>query len=453
MPAKAISSAGATKDLQRLVGQLLILGFEGTELSTRSKTLIGGVQPGGIILFARNIESPRQTHALLRSAQKLARDKLFLCLDLEGGTVDRLRDAVAPAPSVAEVAASHSQKLFREHGRLLGKAAWTLGFNVDFAPVLDLSSELSRPVMTTRTASAFAEEAIVYARCFLRGLRAAGVLGCGKHFPGLGEASLDSHVQLPVVTKPWKRLWQEDLLPYRSLKRELPFVMVAHCAYPAVAGDKASQAHAGRSGASAPPPQQTQLRRLLGAPVPPPQQTQLRRLLGAPVPASLSRKWITGILRRKIGYNGLVVSDDLDMGGVQQAADVGDAAVSTIQAGADIFLVCRSEENIWRAYNAVLAEAERSPRFRARVEEAARRVLRFKTASKTLQRAPAPPPSDSEVAKLRREMWEFREKLRLTAAAGAESQSTAAVSRQRRKDRPSPKGTLAPGVVKETVGL
>ena len=130
--------------------------------------------------------------------------------------------------------------------------------------------------MRTRTASSFQDETIRYARHFLRGLREAGVLGCGKHFPGLGEASLDSHQDLPVVLKSWRELWLEDVRPYRTLRRELPMVMVAHCAYPSVTGDK--------------------------------------------TPASLSRKWITEILRRKIGYRGLIISDDLEMGGVQAAA-------------------------------------------------------------------------------------------------------------------------------------
>ncbi len=356
-------------------------------MSPRTRTFIAGAQPAGIILFKRNIESARQTYALLRSAQSLVKEKMFLCVDLEGGTVDRLRDVVAPSPAVAEVAATRRPSLFLEHGRLIGRQAWALGFNVDFAPVLDLSSELSRPVLGTRTVSQFPDETILYARGFLRGLREAGVLGCGKHFPGLGEADLDSHVRLPVVTKAWKRLWQEDLVPYRTLKRELPFVMVAHCAYP-------SLADGGR-----------------------PRQAPVRRSLGAQTPASLSYDWITQVLRRKIGYQGLIVSDDLDMGGV--AAEIGDAAVGTIQAGADLFLVCQKEENAWRAYYTVLGEAERNRRFRAQVEAAAQRVLRFKAAAKALQRRPAPPPSDANVAKLRREMWEFSEKLRLAAPLDA----------------------------------
>ena len=381
---KSISRFGASEDLARLVGQLLIFGFEGTELSTRLKTTLGALQPGGLILFARNIETPRQTHALLRSAQRLVESKMFLCVDLEGGTVDRLRDAVAPAPSVAEVAASQRPRLFREHGRVIGKEVRALGFNVDFAPVLDLSSEASRPVMRTRTASSFQDETILYARHFLRGLRESGVLACGKHFPGLGEARLDSHQELPVVLKSWRELWLEDVRPYRTLRRELPLVMVAHCAYPSVTGDK--------------------------------------------TPASLSRKWITEILRRKIGYRGLIISDDLEMGGVQAAAEIGDAAVATIRAGADLFLVCHREENVWRTFHTGLAEAERDRRFRQQVEAAAERSRRFKQSSPALRRPAAASPTDAAIDKLRCELWEFGEKLRLAAEARATAAWPEAVS-------------------------
>ena len=353
----------------------MIFGFEGTELSTRLKTTIGALQPGGLILFARNIESARQTYKLLRAAQSLVEERMFLCVDLEGGMVDRLRDAVGPAPSVAEVAASGRTRLFREHGRVIGEEVRALGFNVDFAPVLDLASDLSRPVMGTRTASSFQDETVLYARHFLRGLREADVLGCGKHFPGLGEASLDSHKELPVVLKSWRELWTEDLRPYQTLKRELPFVMVAHCAYPSVTGDK--------------------------------------------TPASLSRKWMTEVLRRKIGYRGLIVSDDLEMGGVQAAAEIGDAAVATIRAGADIFLVCHKEENVWHTFYTVLAEAERDSRFRQQVEGAAERLRQFKISSRALNLPPAPSPTDAVVEKLRCELRELGEKLRLAGEARA----------------------------------
>jgi len=263
---------------------------------------------------------------------------------------------------------------------VIGKEVCALGFNVDFAPVLDLTSDASRPVMRTRTVSSFQDETILYARHFLRGLRESGVLGCGKHFPGLGEASLDSHRELPVVLKSWRELWLEDLGPYRTLKRDLPFVMVAHCAYPSVTGDK--------------------------------------------TPASLSRKWITEVLRHKIGYRGLIISDDLEMGGVQAVAEIGDAAVETIRAGADIFLVCHQEENVWRTFNTVLAEAERDHRFRQQVETAATRLRHFKQTSRALNRPAAPAPTDTAIGKLRCELWELGEKLRLVAEARVAAEAT-----------------------------
>ena len=239
------------------------------------------------------------------------------------------------------MAATGSAKLFRKHGRLIGDEMRSLGFNTDFAPSVDLGREVSAKVLGSRTASGDPEETIRFAREFLRGLRDAKVLGCGKHFPGLGEANLDSHVGLPSIDKPWKALWKEDLLPYRKLRRDLPFVMVAHVSYPAVTGDTA--------------------------------------------PASLSKKWISDILRKKIGYRGLIVSDDLDMGGVLSGASIEAAAVGTLRAGADIMLVCQKEEHVWRAFEAVYAEAEKDKRFARLVAEKSSRVLKFKNKSRELK--------------------------------------------------------------------
>ena len=131
--------------------------------------------------------------ALLRDSQATTRIPMFLCVDLEGGTVDRLKKVIAPAPSVKDVFATGNRKLFRMHGNVLGLEARALGFNTDFAPVFDLGFEASRSVLTSRTASPDPKATILYAREFLRGLKEAKVLGCGKHFPGLGEANLDSH--------------------------------------------------------------------------------------------------------------------------------------------------------------------------------------------------------------------------------------------------------------------
>ncbi len=363
MPSKSAS------ELRAHVGQLLTLGFDGLEASAKLRSALATMQPGGIILFARNIDSAQQTHALLRESQRQVATPMFLCVDMEGGTVDRLKNVIAPTPSVADVFATGNKKLFRLHGRLIGREVSTLGFNVDYAPVLDLGFERSRSVMTSRTTSPDPKDAIAYAREFLKGLRDEHILGCGKHFPGLGEADLDTHHKLPSIDKPWNNLWNEDLLPYRTLRRELPFVMVAHAGYPAVTKDN--------------------------------------------TPASLSKKWITDILKKKIGYKGLIISDDLEMGGVLAVASIEEAAIQTLRAGADIFLVCHNEEHVWRTYHAVLQEAERDKRFAKIVTTAAKRVLAFKKKSAELKRRPVPTPTQKTVDKLRRLNWEFTEQVRL----------------------------------------
>ena len=350
-------------DLRHDCGQLLITGFHATEATGPLKVMLRALQPGGVILFARNIQSADQTWELLAQCDSCVSTPLFRCVDLEGGAVDRLRDVVAPAPSAAEVFASSDRKLFRRHGRVIGEAVRAFGFNVDFAPVLDLAFPASAKVMTTRTISAAPDETITYAREFLRGLRDARVLGCGKHFPGLGRATLDSHFELPEVGATLAEMQQCDLAPYRELRRELDFVMVAHAAYPAISGR---------------------------------------------VPASLSKKWMTDLLRRKLGYRGLVVTDDLDMGGVLAAASVEEAAVETLRAGADMFLVCQNEENAWRAYEAVLRQADRDKKFRSLVTELARRIRKLK--AKALPR-PASRPTESTVQSLQRSLAALRRDL------------------------------------------
>src|SRR5208283_2108229 len=177
-------------ELLQQVGQLLIMGFDLTSVSARLRLMLATFCPSGIILFKRNMEEAAQTHALLREAQKAVATPMYLCVDMEGGTVDRLRDVIAPVPSVSEVVAAGSQKLFRKHGQIVGKEVRALGFNTDFAPVLDLRFEASKSVLGSRTVSADPKATVAYARDFLRGLRDCNVLGCGKHFPGLGEGRL-----------------------------------------------------------------------------------------------------------------------------------------------------------------------------------------------------------------------------------------------------------------------
>ncbi|HYV73622.1 MAG TPA: beta-N-acetylhexosaminidase [Candidatus Binatia bacterium] len=358
----------SSQTLRQQVGQLMIMGFNGTELSSHLQTMLATLRPGGVILFRRNIDEARQTHILLHDVQKFVRSPLFRCVDMEGGTVDRFRDAVARVPSAGEVAATGSAKLFREHGLLIGLQSRALGFNADLAPCLDLELDASRKTLGSRTVSADPAEVVRYARQFLNGLHEASIIGCGKHFPGLGGAALDSHHALPVVERTWKQIWNKDLLPYRELCREFAFVMVAHVSYPKIV-------RGGR-------------------------------------PASLSKRWVEGVLRKKIGYRGLVVSDDLDMGGVLNGASIEDVAVGTLEAGADVFLVCQKEEHVWRAHAAVLQRAEGDPRFARLVAQKARRVASFQAKSPEVQARMAPAPTEKSVDRLRRRVWDFTEEVR-----------------------------------------
>ena len=321
-------------------------------------------------IFARNIASVEQTHKLLQDCRACVSTPLFTCVDLEGGTVDRFRKVIGATPAPAEVFASGNRKLFRQHGRIIGNACRAFGFNTDFAPVLDLAFTASSNVMSTRAVSDDPKQVVIYAREFLAGLRSAAVLGCGKHFPGLGEANLDTHHELPSVDKPWKRLWEQDIYPYRVMRRELPMILVGHAAYPAVTRER--------------------------------------------TPASLSKKWITDVLRKKIGYRGLVVSDDLEMGGVLAAGPFEQVAVEYVRAGGDLCLICHQEEWIARAYEAMVHEVEHDRSFAQRVKDSAARISSFKKKSPVLKRRVVSHSSNTE-EKMSRQLREFSEQVRLAS--------------------------------------
>jgi beta-N-acetylhexosaminidase len=341
-------------------------------MAPRLSSLLTRLQPAGVILFARNITGAEQTYKLLKDCQACVSTPLFKCVDLEGGSVDRFRKVLGPTPSAAEVFATGDRKLFRKHGKLIGEACRMLGFNTDFAPVVDLALAASRTVMSSRAVSADPKQVVVYAREVLAGLRSAGVLGAAKHFPGLGEADLDTHHELPSVQKSWKKLWVEDIYPYRALRRKLPMILIGHANYPSVTRNH--------------------------------------------TPASLSKKWITDVLRKKIGYRGLVVSDDLEMGGVLKAAPIEQAAVEHIRAGGNLCLICHQEDCVIRSYEALVAEADRDPGFTRRVEESVARVLAFTRKSAEVKRkTTTAAPTRLKVQGLARRLWEFSEQVRFEA--------------------------------------
>ncbi len=362
---------------KREIGQLLIVGFDGVKMTPKLASLLARLQPAGVILFARNLKTAEQTWQLLRDCQEHVSTPLFTCVDVEGGSVDRFRDVLGPAPSAADVFATADRKLFRKHGQVIGENCRALGFNVDFAPVVDLAFEASHGVMNSRTVSENPRDATAYAREFLAGLRTAGVLGCGKHFPGLGEGTLDSHHKLPLIKKSLKKLWTEDLVPYRMLRAQMPLVMISHAAYPTVTKDE--------------------------------------------TPASLSKIWISDVLRKRIGYRNPIVSDDLEMGGVLSAAPIGKAAVEFIRAGGDLCLVCHREDYVTKAYDELVSTAESDSKFAKRVAESVRRVLTFKKKSaKVLRRTKAP--SAAILEELSRKLWEFGEQVRLEGLVRAEEE-------------------------------
>lgn len=347
-------------NLRQQVGQLIIAGVEGTSLSAIERAWLKLIQPSGVILFRRNIEEAKQVVLLLRDVAGSTPSPQFRCIDLEGGLVDRLRDLIAPMPSPAAVFATGKRANFVKHGRLIGREAKTLGFNVTFAPVLDLALPASAEVMRTRAVSADAQDVIAYADGFLDGLAHERVLGCGKHFPGLGGGALDSHHAMPVIERSWPELWDNDVAAFRGLAPRLPMMMVAHASYWLVKDRQ---------------------------------------------PASISRFWISEVLRKKIGYSGVIVSDDMEMGGILTQTSIEDAAVQAIAAGTDILEICKDPSLVLRAYEAVLAEAERSVVFRRRVEASCRRVLALKR--RCLVSALPRVPSDVAIARVRAAVERF----------------------------------------------
>jgi beta-N-acetylhexosaminidase len=346
--------------LRQAAGQVILVGLEGPQLTPVETAWLRLLQPGGMILFRRNIERATQVHSLLSAVQQTVTTPMLRCIDVEGGTVDRLRNAIAPMPSPFAVAATGKPGLFKKHGSLIGQEVRLLGLNTTFAPVLDLRTPASEPVMTTRVVSSDPASVIAYTGQFLEGLAQKGVLGSGKHFPGLGSGPVDSHHATPSVSKSLSLLWKEDLLPYRQLAKQLPMVMISHAAYPAA----------------------------------------------VPEPASISPYWITEVLVREIGYKGLIVSDDMEMGGILSYMNIAEAAVRSLAAGMHVIEICRDPALVFTAYEALLREAESSTAFARVLRRAAMRVQAFK-AEKLKSDVLGSPPTESAVNKMKSAVDQF----------------------------------------------
>jgi beta-N-acetylhexosaminidase len=343
------------------VGQLLWLGFDGFEPPEALIRDITAGHVGAVILFQRNlraldggrtdIQALVQATAALHAAAPPAGPPLWIAIDQEGGSVQRVRAPATVWPPMLSFDGLPSDvddvSLAERIGEALGCELFALGIDVDFAPVLDVHTNPANPVIGRR---AFATEPETVARralAFARGLQRAGVPSCGKHYPGHGDTDTDSHLALPRLSHGLERLESVELLPFRrAVAASIPMIMTAHVVFAA---------------------------------------------LDDTVPATLSRAVITGLLRERMGYEGIVVSDDLDMRAIAAHFGVGDAAVRAIQAGCDALLLCRDIAHQQQAREALIRTGERDAELRADLARAAERIRAAKARHEE-QRASLPRP-------------------------------------------------------------
>jgi beta-N-acetylhexosaminidase len=362
------------------IGQLLWVGFPGPQVSPALRARLDRGEVGATIVFKRNLVitadaggagAPGLTggasqvgasdercdlDALVALTQDLHRSApdgtpALIAVDQEGGPVQRVRAPATRWPAMAvlgRLPPPEDETTAELVGRALGDELCALGFDIDFAPVLDVHTNPANPIIGDR---AFGTDAFAAARralAFARGLDAAGVLACGKHFPGHGDTATDSHLELPRIDHGWDRLERVELLPFRlAAAAGLPMIMTAHVVFAAL--DPAR-------------------------------------------PATLSEQVVTGLLRDKLGYRGVIVSDDLDMRAIAGHMGVEAAAVAAVRAGCDVLLLCNREDHQAAAEAALIREAERDTEFRRKVGEAAQRVRGLKRAH-TANRVQRPAPS------------------------------------------------------------
>ncbi|PYS39872.1 MAG: hypothetical protein DMF71_14390, partial [Acidobacteria bacterium] len=282
---------------EQQIGQFFFIGLPGTELDEATRELIEGVKPGGIIIFGRNVASPQQLRGLLDGARALLPVAPLCGIDQEGGLVDRLREIFPPMPSARAIRQHGDLAGARTLGRVTGEVLRMLGFDMNFAPVMSIITE-QRSQLTnglySRSFGSSPAEVLGNTMVYVRGLQAAGVLGCLKHFPGIGAGAVDSHIEMPLVPLTRNDLLAQDLAPYIELfqRRDdrVRVVMVSHGGFPNIDIKK------GTTG-------------------------------GLIEPASLSPRIVSTLLRQELGYKHLVVTDDLEMGAIAKHCEIEDAVV------------------------------------------------------------------------------------------------------------------------------
>src|SRR4051794_8761429 len=340
-------SPSVPSPIARACGQLISVGFDGTTAPDDLLRRVAAGEVGSVMLFRPNIADPPQVASLvaaLRAAAPADRP-LLIAVDQEGGLVQRLRAPLTVWPDMLSVGTAGDPARTEAVGRALGDELAALGIAWDFAPVLDVHTNPANPVIGDRAFGTTAEAVSAQALAFWRGLRGAGLVGCGKHFPGHGDTRTDSHHELPVVPHELERLRRVELAPFAAAAAAgMEAFMTAHVLYPALDPDR---------------------------------------------PATLSRRIATELLRGELGFRGVLVSDDLGMKAVADRYPIEELAVGAIEAGCDHLLIRESEARQHAAFEAIVRAAEAREDFRARVEESAARVAALKAACRVALPAPA----------------------------------------------------------------
>jgi beta-N-acetylhexosaminidase len=291
--------------IRRDIGQLLIGALPGTTISSELRALAREFQLGGVTLFARNIEAPEQVAELNHDLQSLSSGlPLWIAVDQEGGRVARLRAPFTEWPPMAALGRSGDPGLARRFAAALGAELRAVGVTLDFAPVLDILTNPKNPVIGDRALAETADDVARLGAAIIKGLQDNGVAACGKHFPGHGDTSVDSHFGLPIVEHPPDRIRRVELVPFReAIRAGVATIMTAHVLVPSIDEEK---------------------------------------------PATLSRRIVYDILRDELGFEGVILSDDLEMKALADGYSVGDAAVQAIAAGCDGVLICRNAPHMAR---------------------------------------------------------------------------------------------------------
>jgi beta-N-acetylhexosaminidase len=317
------------------IGQLFMLGFDGTAVSPEWAELQARYKPGGMILFARNLEDPAQIIELTNGLQaRSPHSPLLIAVDQEGGRVSRLPKGFTIFPPCGLVGACRSEELVYAAAAVTAAELRAVGVNMNMAPVLDVHSNPGNPIIGDRAYGTEPDMVAELGLAAIRGLQGKGVVACGKHFPGHGDTGTDSHKELPIVTASAEVLFERELPPFRhAIANGLASIMTAHVVYPALDAER---------------------------------------------PATLSPVILTGLLRKQWGFDGVIVTDDLEMRAIVDHHGIGDAAVQAFLAGADILLICKDRDGAVTAMEAVRKAVESGIIPPDRLDASVRRILQLK---------------------------------------------------------------------------